>query len=301
MASAQAIAAGGAGSGMIEPMEPLVWTADLPELRSPIMVAAFDGLFDLGGAATGAVEALRRHRTLPLGHIDPENFFDFSERRPTVRFDDDGNRVIVWPTTRIDALLTDDAERDLVLLEGVEPHLMWRTFSEAVVAAAKRLDVAMVVTLGAMPDDTPHTRPPPVKCSTSDAELAETLMLEGPTYSGPTGVIGVILHQLHSFGIPAVSLRAGVPHYVAGSPNPMASRALLERFERVTGLATPWAELDEPARAWEAQVDEALTADSEAAGYVRRLEKRYDDRVEVVDADHLAAEFERFLRRHDNT
>ncbi len=271
------------------------------------MVAAFEGLFDLGGAATGAVEALRRHRTrprghtLPLGHIDPESFFDFSERRPTVHFDDDGNRVIVWPTNRIDALLNEDADRDLVLLEGVEPHLRWRTFSEAVVETARRLGVAMVVTLGAMPDDTPHTRPPPVKCSTSDAELAEALMLEGPTYSGPTGVIGVILHQLHSHGIPAVSLRAGVPHYVAGSPNPMASRALLERFERVTGLTTPWAELDKPSRDWEARVNEALAEDSDVAGYVRRLERRYDERVGDFDADHLAAEFERFLRRHDTT
>jgi len=288
-------------SGMLGGVESLVWTADVPELRSPIMVTAFEGLFNLGHAATGAVEALRRHRTLPLGYIDPENYFDFSQRRPTVQFDDDGNRTIAWPNSRIDALLMDDAERDLVILEGVEPHMMWRTFTEAVVETARRLEVAMVVTLGSMSQNIPHSRPPPVKCSTSDSELAEALMLEGPTYEGPTGVIGVILHQLHSQGIPAVSLRVGVPHYVGGGPNPLASRALLERFERVTGLATPWAELDGPAREWEARVDEAMDDDSEVAGYVRYLENRYDERAEQFDADDLAAEFERFLRRHDNT
>ena len=284
-------------------MEQLIWEHEpARELRRPILVTAWDGLFDVGGAATGAVEALRGGAATKVGHIDADEFFDFNERRPHVRIDPPGRRRIVWPHNDIYALPLDDRDRDLVLMDGVEPHLRWRTFVDAVVEVVRRFDVKMVVTLGAMIAETPHTRPPSITGSTTDAELAELMRLDRPSYQGPTGVVGALHEHLDRIGVPAVSLRASVPHYVSGAPNPKASRALLERFERVTGLPTRWAELDQEARDWEARVDEAMADDADVAHYVRRLEDRYDERTasSLPNADDLAAEFERFLRQHDD-
>lgn len=284
-------------------MDELRWTAAEPDLRAPLLVTAFEGLFDVGGAATGAVQALRNGPTIELGAIDADPFFDFTERRPTVRIDDDGTRVIDWPENRIDALPLPEDSRDLVLLDGVEPHLMWRTFSRAVATVAERVGAAMVITLGAMIAEVPHTRPPTITGSTTDADLARAMRLDQPSYQGPTGVIGVLHQHLEEVGVPAVSLRASVPHYVSGSPNPKASRALLERFERVTGVRTHWADLDDEARQWEARVDAAMEEDEDVVHYVRRLEERFDQRAQadMPDADDLAAEFERFLRQQDDT
>ena len=284
-------------------MEQLIWEHESArELRSPILVTAWDGLFDVGGAATGAIEALRGGAAAKVGYIDADEFFDFNERRPHVRIGPSGRRKIVWPRNDIYALPLDDRDRDLVLMDGVEPHLRWRTFVDAVVEVVHRFDVKMVVTLGAMIAETPHTRPPSITGSTTDAELAELMRLDRPSYQGPTGVVGALHEHLDRIGVPAVSLRASVPHYVSGAPNPKASRSLLERFERVTGLPTRWAELDQEARDWEARVDEAMADDADIVHYVRRLEERYDARTasSLPNADDLAAEFERFLRQHDD-
>ncbi|MEZ5166446.1 MAG: PAC2 family protein [Acidimicrobiales bacterium] len=276
-------------------------TANPPELRRPILVTAWDGLFDVGGAATGALATLRGGNAAKVGYVDADEFFDFNERRPTVRFADDGSRRIDWPRNDIYCLPLPDRDRDLVLMEGVEPHLRWRTFVEAVLTVVDRFDVKMVVTLGAMIAETPHTRPPTITGSTTDVGLATLMRLDQPSYQGPTGVVGVLHERLDRIGIPAVSLRASVPHYVSGAPNPKASRALLERFERVTGLPTRWAALDADARDWEHRVDEAMADDDDVIGYVRRLEARYDAHTErtLPNADDLAAEFERFLRQND--
>ena len=280
----------------------LQWTADLPSLRSPILVTAFEGLFDVGGAATGAIESLRGTGGIEVGVIDADPFFDFSERRPEIRIADDGRRVIDWPDHRIHVLALPDQSRDLVLVEGVEPHLLWRTFSDAITEVATAVDAAMVVTFGAMIAEVPHTRPPTITGSTTDADLAAVMRLDRPSYQGPTGVIGVLHERLERAGIPAVSLRASVPHYVSGSPNPKASGALLERFERITGLPTSWADLEDEARVWERRVNEAMADDDDVTGYVRRLEEHYDRRAEssIPNADDLAAEFERFLRQQDD-
>ena len=150
--------------------------------------------------------------------------------------------------------------------------------------------------------EVPHTRPPTITGSTTDADLAAVMRLDRPSYQGPTGVIGVLHERLERAGIPAVSLRASVPHYVSGSPNPKASGALLERFERITGLPTSWADLEDEARAWERRVNQAMADDDDVTGYVRRLEEHYDRRAEssIPNADDLAAEFERFLRQQDD-
>ncbi|MEM8704874.1 MAG: PAC2 family protein [Actinomycetota bacterium] len=284
-------------------MTALRWTADLPALRSPILVTAFEGLFDVGGAATGAVESLRGSGAVEVGAIDADTFFDFSERRPEIRIADDGTRVIDWPDHRVYVLPLPDQARDLVLIDGVEPHLLWRTFSDTITEVADTVGAAMVVTFGAMIAEIPHTRPPTITGSTTDADLAAVMRLDQPSYQGPTGVIGVLHERLERSGVPAVSLRAAVPHYVSGAPNPKASRALLERFERITGLPTSWADLEDEARAWERRVDDAMADDDDdVVTYVRRLEERYDRQTEstLPNADDLAAEFERFLRQQDD-
>lgn len=275
------------------------WTADLAPLRSPILVTAFEGLFDVGGAATGAVESLRGTGADEVGHIDGDEFFDFTEHRPVIRLTEAGFRRIEWPDHRVHALRLDDEARDLVLVDGIEPHLRWRSFSAAVATIAETVGAAMIVTFGAMIAEIPHTRPPIITGSTTDPDLAAVMRLDQPSYQGPTGVIGVLHDHVERCGIPAVSLRASVPHYVSGSPNPKASQALLERFERVTGLPTEWAALDTEARAWESRVDEAMADDDDVRAYVRALEARYDQRAEstLPNADDLAAEFERFLRQ----
>lgn len=284
-------------------MSALIWEAEPDEpLRSPILVTAWDGWFDVGGAATGAVAALRGHEAARVGHIDPDEFFDFQERRPLTRIGADGRRVIDWPRNDVYRLRLPERPRDLVLLEGVEPHLRWRTYVEAVLDVVERFHVRLVVTLGAMVAEVPHTRPPTITGSTTDPDLADLLRLDRPTYQGPTGVVGALHERLDERGIPAVSLRASVPHYVSGAPNPKASRALLERFERVTGLPTRWADLDDDARDWERRVDQAMADDDDIVRYVRRLEERYDAHTAsaIPNADDLAAEFERYLRRHDD-
>lgn len=282
-------------------MEQLLWHRDPPRsLRSPILVTAWDGLFDIGGAATGAIDAMRGPDATHLATIDSDEFFDFNEHRPTVRIDPDGRRIIDWPSNDVHCLTLDDRDSDLVFIAGVEPHLRWRTFVDAVLEVIARLDVKLVVTLGSMIAEVPHTRPPTITGSTTDESLGRRLRLNLPSYQGPTGIVGALHQRLDDYAIPAVSLRAAVPHYVSGSPNPKASRALLERFERVTGLPTGWARLDDQTIEWESQINEAMDGNDEIVKYVQVLEHRYDTDTEsnLPSSDDLAEEFEHFLRRH---
>ena len=281
----------------------LVWESTPPELRSPILVTAFRGWFDVGGAATGALEWLtERNESAMIAHIDPEELFDFSEQRPLVSIRD-GRREISWPANEVHTLSAAGAERDLVMVVGVEPHLRWRAFADTIVELAQSCEASLLVTVGAHIADIPHTRPFTVTGSTSDSGLAEAWRLDNPSYEGPTGVVGVLHERFEGVGLPAVSLRVAVPHYVSGAPNPKGSRALLELFERVTGLPTGWAELDDAAQEWEDRVNEAMNADDDVVAYVRKLESRADARAErsVPSSDELGAEFERFLRQQDKS
>ena len=281
----------------------LVWEATLPDLRSPILVTAFQGWFDVGGAATGALEWLsERSESIRVARVDPEEFHNFAEQRPTVRLRDD-RRDIVWPSVDVHVLRPPDAQHDLVLVVGVEPQLKWRTFAGVIVELATRSESALLVTVGAHIADIPHTRPFGVTGSTTDASLAKAWGLDRPSYEGPTGIVGVLHERFERLGVPAVSLRVAVPHYVSGAPNPKGARALLERFERVTGLPTGWAELDEAAQEWEQRVNDAMDSDDDVVSYVRRLEARADARAKrsVPSPDDLGAEFERFLRQQDKS
>jgi len=271
-----------------------------PELRHPILVVAFEGWFDVARAATGAVSWLADElEASALASIDPEPYFDFTARRPLVKLSN-GRRIIEWPANRCH--LAHPAEpgdgHDLLLLAGVEPHLRWRGFSQDLVDIARRCRAELVITLGALAEPVPHSRPHQVKGSSTNPTLAARLGLDRPSYQGPTGLVGVLHDRLDHERIPVISLRASVPHYVAGTANPKAQRALLEHLQHVTGVATKSSGLASAVSEWEAQVDAAVADDVEASAYVRQLEAHADQRLaeEVPSGDDLAAEFERFLR-----
>ena len=282
----------------------LRWTADdqlLDELDRPILVVAFRGLFNAAGSATSAVEWLiERLDSAEVGDADPETFFDFTQARPIVEFDDGGARRVRWPSNRVLVVRTPEGQRDLVLVAGVEPHLRWRTFTEALRAAATRTGSQLVVTLGSMSGMSPHTRPPAVTGSSTNQNLADRLGLDRPSYQGPTGVVGVLHDTLDRAGVPVISLRVSVPYYLPDSPNPKATRALLRRFEQVSGVDTAFADLDGPASEWQVRVDQAVAGDGEVTAHVRRLETQVDQSEDLMPrGDDLAAELEAFLRDQD--
>jgi len=277
----------------------LIWNYDtLDSLDRPILVVAFKGLFDASGSATSALEWLmEKSESEHLGEIDSETFFDFTQERPLIGFDKNGERTLSWPKNKIVAIKTNENERDLLAISGIEPHLRWRTFSELLVEIVNKSNAESVLTLGSMVGMTPHSRPLAVNGSSTNLELAERLHLEKPSYQGPTGIVGVLHDALDRSKIPVISLRVSVPHYVPDSPNPKATRALLRRFEQVTGLTTEYEELDGPAADWQKQVDAAVASDDEITAYVARLETAIDEDENLLPSgDDLAAEFEAFLR-----
>ncbi|MGH1488961.1 MAG: PAC2 family protein [Acidimicrobiales bacterium] len=282
-------------------MPDLIWNDDADrlrgELRRPLLLLAFEGLFDAAEAATTALDSIRvNSRSTDIAEIDPEGFFNFQETRPTVSFDNDGERRISWPTTRVTVCQTDDA-RDLVVMTGIEPHMRWKTFADQIIDVARRTGAEMVVTVGAMVSMVPHTRPFAITGSSGDPELADRLGLDRPSYQGPTGVVGVINQRVGDMGIPIISLRVAVPHYVPGPPNPKAMQALLRRLEQTSGVSTGYEDLDSEVTQWMNRVDEAVKSDPESNDYVERLERQVDSDEEMLPTgDDLAAELEAFLR-----
>ncbi|MGW3561410.1 PAC2 family protein, partial [Streptomyces sp. NPDC000963] len=235
----------------------------VPELIDPVMVAAFEGWNDAGDAASTAVGHLDREwKGEVFAALDAEDYYDFQVNRPTV-FLDNGVRKITWPTTRLSVVrVGGDKPRDLVLVRGIEPSMRWRSFCNELLGFAHELGVEMVVILGALLGDTPHTRPVPVSGVTSDPDLARTMDLEETRYEGPTGIVGILQEACTHAGVPAVSLWAAVPHYVSQPPNPKATLALLNRLEDLIGLRIPLGELPEDARAWQLGVDQLAAEDS---------------------------------------
>ncbi|MFH8368212.1 PAC2 family protein [Streptomyces sp. NPDC018031] len=274
----------------------------VPELIDPVMICAFEGWNDAGDAASTAVGHLDREwKGEVFAALDAEDYYDFQVNRPTVWLDG-GVRKITWPTTRLSVVRagTGDKPRDLVLVRGIEPSMRWRSFCNEILGFAHELGVEMVVVLGALLGDTPHTRPVPVSGVTSDPDLARTLDLEETRYEGPTGIVGILQEACTHAGVPAVSLWAAVPHYVSQPPNPKATLALLNRLEDLIGIRIPLGELSEDARAWQLGVDQLAAEDSEVAEYVQSLEEARDT-AELPEAsgEAIAREFERYLRRRD--
>jgi proteasome assembly chaperone (PAC2) family protein len=238
-----------------------------------------------------------------VARIDPEEFYDFTAVRPTVRLSEGRTRVIEWPENSLHAAHVAGAEHDLLLLQGVEPSLRWKHFTGLVVDIARELDAHMVITLGALLADVPHSRPVPMTGIASDAALVERLGYEGSTYEGPTGIVGVLHHACARAGVSSVSLWASVPHYVAAAPNPKAALALIRSFEGVAGVAVEARDLEESAEDYERQVSAAVASDPEVKSFVERLEQTLDEAEtdmppeRIPSADSIARDFQRFLRQ----
>jgi predicted ATP-grasp superfamily ATP-dependent carboligase len=270
---------------------------DLGPLRSPVMVVALHGWFDVGGAATTALERLAPDdATVTVGEIDPDPFYDFTQERPLVEILDGELRVIQWPENRFD-VYRGHGSRDLVVLIGTEPHLAWRTYSRCVTTVSERLGCEAVVTVGAGAEAVPHTRTPPVTGSTTNAELAARLGLAAPSYQGITGLAGVLNAELEHSDIPAISLRVGIPHYLANAEHPQAVAALQAHLAHVLGVPIHDDLRDEIAR-WRSLHDEVLETDLQLAMYVKMLEQHADRQAEdaIPSADDLGDQFEQFLR-----
>jgi proteasome assembly chaperone (PAC2) family protein len=270
-----------------------------PELVDPLLIAAFEGWNDAGDAATSAVEHLEQvWGATPLTELDSEDYYDYQVNRPTVAMGDDGRRLVTWPTTRVSFARLPDVERDVVLVRGIEPNMRWKQFTSEILGVCHELGVEMVVTLGALLADSPHTRPVPVTGTSSDDGVVRSLHLETSRYEGPTGIVGVVQDACTRAGVPALSIWAAVPHYVAQPPCPKATLALLRHIEDLLDVPIPLGDLPEDARAWERGVDELASEDTEVADYVRSLEEAKDltDAPEA-SGDAIAREFERYLRR----
>lgn len=279
-------------------------TSNLPQLRRPILLAAFEGWNDAGDAASSAVEHLALEwDARPLADIDSDEYYDFQVNRPTVNQIDGVTRRIDWPTTSISYCSPRGADRDIVLVRGIEPNMRWRAFCAEIVDLAQELGVETTVMLGALLADTPHTRPVSVTGAAYSSESAARYNLAESRYEGPTGITGVLQDLFVQAGLPAVSFWAAVPHYVSTPPNPKATVALLTRVEEVLDIEVPLGTLPEQAEEWERAVTEMTEDDEEIADYVRGLEERGDAEVDTdevmakIDGDALAAEFERYLKR----
>jgi proteasome assembly chaperone (PAC2) family protein len=274
-----------------------------PELTRPVLVAAFRGWNDGAQAATLAAGYLAKTWGAErFAEVDPEDFFDFQATRPHVSLEEGLTRRIDWPETAFYHARPDGLDRDIVLLLGIEPNLRWRTFSDLVVGLAKDLGVELMITLGALLADVPHTRPAPVTGSATDEELVERLGLSASRYEGPTGIVGVLHDVCRQRGIASASLWAAVPHYVSLTPSPRGALALCERLGTLIGATVDGDELEEAARSYEEQVSEAVASDEETAAYVEELERRADqleEATELPSGDALAAELTRFLRERE--
>jgi predicted ATP-grasp superfamily ATP-dependent carboligase len=284
-------------------MQPLIWDRRPDGLRAPAMVCAFQGWNDAGDAASSAVSflatALDARR---FARIDSEEFYDFQANRPCVQFNDENEREIVWPTVEVFEAPAPRAPRDLVLVQGIEPSMRWRAFSSHLIDLAEALGVQVVVSLGALLGDVPHTRPVAMSGFASDPALVERLGMPSSSYEGPTGIVGVLHSACTGAGLPSASLWAAVPHYVAAASNPKAALALLRRLEGLIGVSVDVSELESAAADYERQVGLAVQSDPDIQAFVERLEQAAESEEDsspedVPSGDMIAREFQRFLRQ----
>ena len=285
-------------------MTDVVWS-DRPALRDPVLVCAFKGWNDAGEAASAALGFIHGHfECTDVAKIDPEEFYDFTAVRPNVRLTEGQARQIEWPENEIHAARVPGAESDLVMLQGVEPSLRWRRFCDEVIGVARELNVRMVITMGALLADVPHSRPTSITRIASDESVMSRLGYERTSYEGPTGITGVLHRACADAGLPSASLWASVPHYVAATPNPKVALALVRAFEGAAGLAVDAGELEEAAADYESQVNAAVASDPEVKAFVERLESAMDEvtadgppEETIPSADTIARDFQRFLRQ----
>jgi len=269
-------------------------------LREPVMIAAFEGWNDAGESATGAITHLLTvwsHQQ--LASLDPEEYYDFQVNRPTIKVDEKVVREIIWPNTIVYAVSTPHLSHDFLIVKGIEPSMRWRRFADEVLDLADDYEVSLLITMGALLADTPHSRPISVTGSGSHPDVAERLGVEISRYEGPTGIIGVLQDAANRRDLDAVSLWAAVPHYVSTPPSPKASLALVNALEDFLEISIAQGDLPDRALSWEKQVDQMAAEDSEVGDYVKQLESSKDSSdIPEMSGEILAREVERFLRRN---
>jgi proteasome assembly chaperone (PAC2) family protein len=278
----------------------------IPLLREPIMIMAFSGWNDAAEAASGAVEHLlsgwrdKNDDVLPelIANVESEDFYDFQVNRPVVSIDESEIRSITWPSTQVFGMVIPSMKRDLVIVTGVEPSMKWKSFTSDLLDLADDLEVSLIVSLGSLLADTPHTRPISVTGTGAHPSIANRLGVSVSKYKGPTGILGIIQDGCMRRGIDAISLWAAVPHYASNAPSPKATLALINTLEEFLNIKIPLSDLPEKADAWESEVNDLAAEDSEIADYVKALEESKDAaELPDVSGDTIAREFERYLRR----
>ena len=278
----------------------------IPLLREPVMVIAFSGWNDAAEAASGAVEHLlsgwrdKNDDVIPelIANVESEDFYDFQVNRPVVTIDDSEIRSITWPSTQVFGMAIPSMDRDLVIVTGVEPSMKWKSFTSDLLDLADDLEVSLIVSLGSLLADTPHTRPISVTATGSHPSIANRLGVSVSKYEGPTGILGIIQDGCMRRGIDAISLWAAVPHYASNAPSPKATLALINTLEEFLNIKIPLSDLPDKSDAWEREVNDLAADDSEIADYVKALEESKDEaELPEVSGDTIAKEFERYLRR----
>jgi proteasome assembly chaperone (PAC2) family protein len=285
-------------------MQPLIWESRPDGLRAPAIICAFSGWNDAGDAASAALtfigESLKAER---FARIDPEDFYDFQSTRPHIGFNEDGKREITWPGVEIFAARVPRAPRDLILVQGPEPSMRWGSFCQHIVDLAEALGTQLVVTMGALLADVPHSHPVSITGLASDSALVEKLGVPETTYEGPTGIVGVLHTACSDAGLPAASLWASVPHYVAAAPNPKAALALVRKIEGLVAVSVDATDLENATNDYERQVSRAVQSDPEVQAFVERLEEAAGQDTtalgptDLPSGDTIASEFQRFLRQ----
>ena len=270
--------------------------------KSTVMMIAFTGWNDAGESASHLVSHLLDHwESSVVAEFDPEDFYDFQVNRPAIRLDETGSRELVWPNTKVFLVRREDADQNVLLVLGAEPSMRWKSFASELLDVADDYEVELIVTLGGLLADVPHSRPIAISATAASPALANALEVDPSNYEGVTGILGVIGDEARRREIDAVSFWAAVPHYVSTTPSPKASLALLEALEEYLETPLPRGDLRERAVAWEATVDRMAAEDSEVGDYVKELERsKDDDEFREATADSIAKEVERFLRRHEN-
>ena len=284
-------------------MQPLEWEYRPDGLRAPALICAFKGWNDAADAASSAITfvagALGAQR---FAKIDPEEFYDFQSTRPQVKLVDGHARRIVWPEVELFEARVPRAPRDLVLLVGHEPSFRWRTFSRVITELAEALGTQLVVTLGALLADVPHTRPISVTGMATDTDLVMRLGLTRSSYEGPTGIVGVLHAACQESGLPSASLWAAVPHYIAAAPNPKAALALVRKLEGLVQVAVDASDLESATADYDRQVNLAVQSDPDVQAFVERLEQAAEPELSeqegpLPSGDTIARELQRFLRQ----
>jgi predicted ATP-grasp superfamily ATP-dependent carboligase len=277
----------------------------IPQLRNPVAIVAFNGWSDAGEAATGAISHLLGafgNQEILIAEFNSEDFYDYQQIRPTVFINNSAIRQIKWPNTFIYALLTPHLEFDFVLVRGPEPSFKWQSFSAQLLDLFDDLEIDLVISLGALLADAPHTRPIAVTGTSSNAGLAEKIGFEVSRYEGPTGILGAIQDLCQKRDLDAFSLWAALPHYAASAPSPKATLALIEELSDFFEISIPEGDLNDAAKAWEIAVTQLAEEDGEISEYVKQLEADSDDAdFEETTGEDIAKELERFLRRQGDT